>query len=99
MSRLLDDWGASTSLLKMISGNETEVPSSETSATQAIQNDGATRVELDLDDLDSDEVDEATTILNKQSLKQPEEKPKIQHPYVVTRCAKEVTDIQREWTY
>lgn len=88
MSRLLNDWGASTSLLKFISGNETEPASSKVNATQGeIQNDDAPEAELDLDDLDADELDEATMVIEKEPSKETEEKPKIQHPYVLTRCA------------
>ena len=90
MSRLLNDWGASTSLLKFISGNETEPVSSKVGTTQGeIQNDDAPKAELDLDDLDADELDEATMVIEKEASKETEEKPKIQHPYVLTRCAQQ----------
>ena len=106
MSRLWDDWGASTSLLKFISGNETEVPvntevttNGNTTSRDEIQNDDATKGELDLDDLDSDEVDEAAVNSDKQSSKQTEEKTKIQHPYVLTKCVDKVAHFQRERVY
>lgn len=106
MSRLWDDWGASTSLLKFIAGNDTEIPANTgvstngtTTRQDEMQNDDATKGELDLDDLDSDEVDEAAVMLDKQSSKQTEEKTKIQHPYVLTKCVDKVADFQRERVY